>query len=127
MVPVSTRTSSIRAERATRAAAPWLGRTAWSLGSLLALVAVWEVAALLLSSRLFPSPVQVLEALVREIRAMGAGRALAAVAFTAFSRPEDRERALEAGFDAHLGKPLQPHALMSLVAQLVQRGGLPTV
>jgi NitT/TauT family transport system permease protein len=69
VVPVSTRTSSIRAERATRAAAPWLGRTAWSLGSLLALVAVWEVAALLLSSRLFPSPVQVLEALVREIRA----------------------------------------------------------
>jgi NitT/TauT family transport system permease protein len=68
VVPVSTRTSSIRAERAIAAAAPWLGRTAWSLASLLALVAVWEVAALLLSSRLFPSPLQVLEALLREIR-----------------------------------------------------------
>jgi len=57
--------------------------------------------------------------LIRRIRTMDTAR-LPAIAFTAFSRPQDRERALEAGFDAHLGKPLQPHALMSLVAQLMQ-------
>lgn len=60
--------------------------------------------------------------LIRAIRAMGASATqpvLVAVAFTAFSRPEDKVRALEAGFDAHLGKPLQPHLLMTMVAQLL--------
>lgn len=40
---------------------------------------------------------------------------LYAVALTAFSRPQDRARALEAGFDEHLGKPLQPHVLMNVI------------
>ena len=60
--------------------------------------------------------------LIRAVRAMGASATqprLVAVAFTAFSRPEDKVRALEAGFDAHLGKPLQPHLLMTMVAQLL--------
>lgn len=62
--------------------------------------------------------------LIRAVRALDAGRGgsrLVAVAFTAFSRPEDKVRATEAGFDAHLGKPLQPHVLMKLVLQLVTR------
>ena len=62
--------------------------------------------------------------LVRAVRAMDGsepGPALVAVAFTAFSRPEDKARAIEAGFDAHLGKPLQPHVLMTVVAQLLER------
>ncbi len=42
-----------------------------------------------------------------------------AIALTAFSRPQDANKALEAGFDAHLGKPLQPHALMATIARLV--------
>ena len=61
--------------------------------------------------------------LIRNVRAMGeasGGTHLVAVAFTAFSRPEDKQRAVEAGFDAHLAKPLQPHVLMSLVAQLAR-------
>lgn len=41
-----------------------------------------------------------------------------AIALTAFARPEDRERALEAGFDYHLSKPVQPHALLSAIAAL---------
>ena len=60
--------------------------------------------------------------LIRAVRAMGVSATqprLVAVAFTAFSRPEDKVRALEAGFDAHLGKPLQPHLLMTMVAQLL--------
>ena len=41
-----------------------------------------------------------------------------AVALTAFSRPQDRERALEAGFDLHLGKPVQPHVLLAGIDRL---------
>jgi PAS domain S-box-containing protein len=41
-----------------------------------------------------------------------------AIALTAFSRPQDRERALDAGFDFHLGKPVQPHVLMAAISQL---------
>lgn len=39
-----------------------------------------------------------------------------AVAHTAFTRPQDNQKATDAGFDAHLGKPLQPHALLTLIA-----------
>ena len=41
-----------------------------------------------------------------------------AIALTAFSRPQDRERALDAGFDVHLGKPVQPHVLMAAIREL---------
>ena len=40
------------------------------------------------------------------------------IALTAFTRPQDRERALDAGFDYHLGKPVQPHALLAAIAAL---------
>ena len=56
--------------------------------------------------------------LIREVRqreqALGKPR-LFAVAHTAFTRPQDHAKATEAGFDAHLGKPLQPHALLALI------------
>ncbi|QHJ01626.1 response regulator [Xylophilus rhododendri] len=51
---------------------------------------------------------------------------LLAMAFTAFSRPEDKARALEAGFDAHLGKPLQPHLLMKMIGELRAGGAAGT-
>lgn len=38
-----------------------------------------------------------------------------AVAHTAFARPQDSEKARAAGFDCHLGKPLQPHALLAAI------------
>jgi CheY-like chemotaxis protein len=41
-----------------------------------------------------------------------------AVAVTAFVRQEDRERALRAGFDDHLGKPTAPETLVDAVARL---------
>ena len=60
--------------------------------------------------------------LVARLRAMqDAGTPLAAVALTAFSRPEDRARALESGFDAHLAKPFQPHVLVSTIHTVVLR------
>ncbi|MDI3285495.1 ATP-binding protein [Polyangium sp. 15x6] len=59
-------------------------------------------------------------ALLREIRARrnGHGKDVVAVAVTAFARPEDRERALAAGYRAHLAKPFEPSELVSLLAGL---------
>ncbi|MDM0015401.1 response regulator [Variovorax sp. J22P168] len=56
--------------------------------------------------------------LIRLTREHGESKGLKrlfAVALTAFARPQDRDKALEAGFDAHLGKPLQPHVLMGVI------------
>lgn len=63
--------------------------------------------------------------LIREVRqreqALGKER-LFSVAHTAFTRPQDHVKATEAGFDAHLGKPLQPHALLTLICGRPQAG-----
>ncbi len=50
-----------------------------------------------------------------------AGGLTPAVALTAFARPEDRDRATAAGFDAHLSKPLDATELLSLVATLARQ------
>jgi CheY-like chemotaxis protein len=59
-------------------------------------------------------------ALIRQIRAaQGVGAAgLPAVALTAFARPEDKQRALSAGYEAHLAKPVEPSTLVATVAGL---------
>ncbi|UUX94410.1 PAS domain S-box protein [Aquabacterium sp. J223] len=49
------------------------------------------------------------------------GRHTPAAAFTAFARPEDRQRAIEAGYQHHLVKPLAPSALVDAVVALLQR------
>jgi CheY-like chemotaxis protein len=41
------------------------------------------------------------------------------VAITAYDRVEDRERAMAEGFDAHVGKPFDPRAVVGLLAGLV--------
>ena len=45
-------------------------------------------------------------------------RAVPAVAVTAFSAPEDRRRALAAGFQEHLAKPVDFTALLGVVERL---------
>ncbi|MGH7822690.1 MAG: response regulator [Candidatus Binatia bacterium] len=62
-------------------------------------------------------------ALIRELRAREAGKGvrLPAAALTAYVRPEDRTRALLAGFDAHLEKPVGPAELVTLVKHLARR------
>jgi two-component system CheB/CheR fusion protein len=39
------------------------------------------------------------------------------VALSGYAQPEDRQRALEAGFDAHLGKPASPEMLNEVMAR----------
>ena len=59
-------------------------------------------------------------ALVRTIRAVEreVGVNVPAVALTASSHADDRERALRAGFQVHLPKVLAPSELAQVVAQL---------
>jgi CheY-like chemotaxis protein len=40
------------------------------------------------------------------------------VALTGYGTPQDRQRALEAGFDEHLVKPLPPEMMERLLRQL---------
>lgn len=40
------------------------------------------------------------------------------IALTSFARPDDRRRALAAGFSEHLGKPLQLDAFVDMISQL---------
>ena len=46
------------------------------------------------------------------------GDRMAALAVTAFARPEDRQKALDAGFDDHLPKPVDPDRLLELAAKM---------
>jgi len=58
--------------------------------------------------------------LVRRIRALDArvGGEIPCIALTAFTRAVDRERALAAGFTAHLCKPVDPVRLVATVGDL---------
>jgi CheY-like chemotaxis protein len=49
------------------------------------------------------------------LRASSSGRDALLVAITGYGRPEDSARAREAGFDAHLVKPVQPEHLARLI------------
>jgi signal transduction histidine kinase len=57
-------------------------------------------------------------ALIRKVRARKAeeGGRLVAVALTAYARPEDRAKALSAGYQMHVRKPVEPSQLVSVVA-----------
>ena len=55
---------------------------------------------------------------LRALDASGRGR-LVAVALTGYASDHDRERALSAGFDAHVSKPVEPEAFVASVASLV--------
>jgi CheY-like chemotaxis protein len=44
------------------------------------------------------------------------------LALTAYARTEDARRALEAGYQAHIPKPVEPDELAIIVASLAGRG-----
>ena len=58
----------------------------------------------------------------RRLRASEEGKDIVLVALTGYGRPEDRDRALESGFDAHLVKPVDPEELNRLLVDLVGPG-----
>ena len=62
--------------------------------------------------------------LIRAIREMPADRGgeVPAIALTAYAREEDRIRALNAGFQIHLAKPVEPAGLTSAIAHLAREG-----
>jgi PAS domain S-box-containing protein len=61
--------------------------------------------------------------LMRQVRGLpAADRAgVPAIALTAFARSEDRMRAMLAGFDLHMSKPIEPTELIVAVASLAKR------
>ncbi|MGH7321164.1 MAG: hybrid sensor histidine kinase/response regulator, partial [Candidatus Rokuibacteriota bacterium] len=63
--------------------------------------------------------------LLRRVRALGQARGgrMPAMALTALARSEDRTRALRAGFQVHVSKPVEPSELIAAVASLVGRPG----
>jgi signal transduction histidine kinase/ActR/RegA family two-component response regulator len=61
--------------------------------------------------------------LLRRVRALNVPEvaSIPAAAVTAFAREEDRQLALQAGFQLHLSKPIDPNALAAAVATLRKR------
>jgi NO-binding membrane sensor protein with MHYT domain/CheY-like chemotaxis protein/two-component sensor histidine kinase len=61
--------------------------------------------------------------LMRRIRRRAATAAIPAIALTAFTREDDRAKALQAGFTDYLAKPVEPAALAAAIRRAVARGG----
>jgi CheY-like chemotaxis protein len=66
--------------------------------------------------------------LIRKVRAMEAecNDTIPAIALTAYAKEEDRQRALGAGFQKHIAKPVEPVELAAVVADLAARSGVQT-
>ena len=56
--------------------------------------------------------------LIRRIREQPGGALVPAAALTALARPDDRMRALQAGFQTHVAKPIAPRELVAVVQSL---------
>ncbi len=61
-------------------------------------------------------------ALIRLVRGLPAGmRDIPSIAVTAYARSDDRRRALQAGYQMHLTKPVEPRELITGIAGLAHR------
>ena len=60
-------------------------------------------------------------AVARELRATPELAGTTLVALSGYAAPDDRRRAAEAGFDAHLGKPAALHELERVLAGAARR------
>jgi signal transduction histidine kinase/ActR/RegA family two-component response regulator len=56
-------------------------------------------------------------AVAKVLRGQRGGIGIYLIALTGWGRQEDRQRALEAGFDTHLTKPVDPHQLRNLLRE----------
>jgi CheY-like chemotaxis protein len=59
-------------------------------------------------------------ALLRRMREIHERRHVPAIALTGYTRPEDRERALSAGFAAHVPKPVDPDRFVQIVVDVLR-------
>jgi CheY-like chemotaxis protein len=59
-------------------------------------------------------------AFIRKLRELPHLKHIPALAFTAYARPEDRARVMDAGFNGHLAKPLGPDALVQAIAKALE-------
>jgi CheY-like chemotaxis protein len=53
----------------------------------------------------------------RRVRAAG-NRRIGLIALTGYGQAEDKQRALSAGFDMHLTKPIEPQRLLDAIAKV---------
>jgi CheY-like chemotaxis protein len=58
----------------------------------------------------------------RRIRSALGSDEISLIAMTGYGQPEDRRRALQAGFDRYLVKPVDPNILSQLLAEMRDRG-----
>jgi signal transduction histidine kinase len=58
----------------------------------------------------------------RRLRSSALDGRVGLIAVTGYGRPDDERRALEAGFDAHLTKPVEPERLEEVIATLSSTG-----
>jgi CheY-like chemotaxis protein len=56
--------------------------------------------------------------LARRLRGADNGQRMSLVALTGFGQPDDQRRAIEAGFDAHVVKPVSAERLKQVLAEL---------
>jgi len=95
-------------------------RTASSVAEALAVFDAWPPHILVADLAMPDEDGLVLIARVRA-RPVEQGGLVPAVALTAFARGEDQERALSAGYQAHVAKPADPASLVALLAGLARR------
>ncbi len=87
---------------------------------------VFEAMGLLRTSRIdvlvsdIGMPLRDGYAFIRGVRANTEHESLPAVALTAFTREEDRSRALSAGFNVHMAKPVDARGLITAIASLTR-------
>jgi PAS domain S-box-containing protein len=63
----------------------------------------------------------------RRLRTLSEGRPLLLVAITGWGNEDMRQQARQAGFDLHLTKPVEPAAVVDLLARAQAGGGLPAM
>ena len=93
-------------------------KTAASVAEALAVLATWKPAVVVCDIAM---PGQDGYTFIREVRQLSPeqGGQIPALALTGYGKEEDRRRALEAGYQAHLTKPANPAEIVSVVIRLV--------
>jgi PAS domain S-box-containing protein len=93
-------------------------RTAGRAGQALEILSSWRPDVLLADLAM---PGEDGYALVRRVRALPPPLgAIPAVALTAYTDPQSVQHAFSSGFDAHLGKPLEPHVLADALSKVLR-------